>query len=102
MANLLVQVQMLVAALSALLPLVPDEHKGRATAILEIAAKALAAAASASANADDLAFKLIAIRDEVDAMVRAGRTVTAVDLDAAMARVSAASAALRAALAEQT
>jgi hypothetical protein len=102
MANLLIQVQMLVAALSALLPLLPEDQRGRAAAILEFAATALAAAASASANVDDLTFKLIAVRDEVDAMVRAGRTVTAGELDAAMARVRAASAAFRVALAEPT
>ncbi|MGQ0531649.1 MAG: hypothetical protein ACT4OF_03035, partial [Caulobacteraceae bacterium] len=49
-------------------------------------------------NVDDLAAKLAAIRAEVEAMAAAGHAVSAAELDAAMTRVRAGSAAFRAAL----
>lgn len=98
MLNLLLQLQLLLAALSAFLPLVPEEHRVRAAEILDVAAKALAAGGSLAGNVDDLAVKLAAIRAEVEAMVASGAGVSAEQLDAAMARVRAASAAFRAAL----
>lgn len=100
MLNLILQVQMLLAALSAFLPLVPDERRARAAEILDVAAKALAAGGAVAANLDDLAAKLANVRGEVEAMAAAGRAVTADELDAAMGRVRAASGAFRAALAE--
>lgn len=98
MINLILQLQLLLAALSAFLPLVPAEHRTRAAEIIDIAAKALAAGGSIGANVDDLAAKLSAIRTEVEAMAIAGRAVTGAELDAAVARVRSASAAFRAAL----
>ncbi len=98
MFNLILQLQMLLPALSAFLPLVPEEHRVRAAEILDVAAKALAAGGSVAVNLDDLAVKLAAIRAEVEAMAAAGRAVTAEELEAAMTRVRAASAAFRAAL----
>src|SRR5262245_39643051 len=98
MLNLLLQLQLLLAALSAFLPLVPEEHRVRAAEILDVAAKALAAGGSIATNVDDLAVKLAAVRAEVEAMAAGGRTVSAEQLDAAMPRVRAASAAFRAAL----
>jgi len=98
MLNLMLQLQMLLAAFSAFLPLIPIEQRARAAEILDIAAKALAAGGSIASNLDDLAAKLAAIRAEVEAMATAGRQVTAAELDAAMMRVRAASAAFRAAL----
>lgn len=98
MLNLMLQVQMLLAALSAFLPLLPQEARQRAGEVLDIAGTALVAGGAIGANLDDLAGKLAAIRAEVEAMAAAGRTVTADELDAAMARVRAASAAFRAAL----
>lgn len=98
MMNLLLQLQLLLAALSAFLPLVPVEYRVRAAEILDVAAKALAAGGSVAVNVDDLALKLAAIRAEVEAMAASGRVVSAEQLDAAMARVRTASAAFRAAL----
>lgn len=98
MLSLMLQLQLLLAALSAFLPLVPTEHRTRAAEIIDIAAKVLAAGGSIGANLDDLAVKLSAVRAEVEAMAVAGRAVTSGELDAAMARVRSASTALRAAL----
>jgi len=100
MSNLMLQVQLLLAALSALLPLVPDEHRDRAAEILDLAARALAAGGVVRVNLDDLAAKLADVRREVEAMAAAGRAVSADELDAAMVRVRSASAAFRTALAE--
>lgn len=98
MLNLVLQLQMLLAALSAFLPLVPEERRERAGEVLNVVAKALSVGGAIGANLDDLAAKLAAIRAEVEAMVQAGRSVTPEELDAAMARVRTASAAFRAAL----
>lgn len=98
MMNLLLQLQLLLAALSAFLPLVPADHRVRAGEILNVAANVLAAGGSIASNLDDLAVKLAAVRAEVEAMAASGRTVSAEQLDAAMARIRAASAAFRAAL----
>jgi len=98
MFNLMLQLQMLLAALSAFLPLVPDKLRARAAEILDVAANALAAGAVVAANVDDLAAKLAAVRAEVEAMAAAGRAVTVEELDEALIRVRAASAAFRAAL----
>jgi len=98
MFNLMLQVQMLLAALSAFLPLVPESKRERAGEILELAAKALGAGSVVAPNLDDLAAKLAAVRAEVEAMAAAGRAVTGDELDAAIVRVRSASAALREAL----
>lgn len=98
MLNVLLQLQLLLAALSAFLPLVPEEHRLRAAEILDVAVKVLAAGGSIAGNVDDLALKLAAIRAEVEAMAASGRAVSAEQLDDAMVRVRAASATFRAAL----
>lgn len=98
MHALILQLQLLLAALSAFLPLVPEESRERAGAILDMAAKALAAGGSVASNLDDLSRKLAAVRAEVEAMAAAGRAVEPDELDAALARVKAASEAFRAAL----
>lgn len=98
MLNLLLQIQLFLAALSAFLPLVPEAYRNRAAEILDVAAKALAASGSIASNVDDLAVKLAAIRAEVEAMAVSGRSVSAEQLDAAMVRVRSASAAFREAL----
>ena len=99
MLNLMLQLQLLLAALSAFLPLVPAEHGVRAAEILDIVAKALSAGGSVASNLDDLAVKLAAIRAEVETMAAAGREISADELEVAMARVRAASSAFREALA---
>ena len=96
MLNLMLQLQMLLAALSAFLPLVPEESRERAAEVLTVVGKALSAGGAIATNLDDLAAKLAAIRAEVEAM--AGRHVTPEELDTAMNRVRAASAAFREAL----
>lgn len=98
MQTLMLQVQMLLAALSAFLPLVPEEMRSRAAGFLDLAAKALAAGGVVAVNLDDLAAKLAAVRAEIEEMVAAGRAVTPDELETAMARVRVASAAFRAAL----
>jgi len=98
MLNLILQLQMLLAALSALLPLVPEESRERAAEIIDTVAKVLTAGNSVGANLDDLAAKLAAIRAEVEAMAAVGRHVSGEELEASMARVRTASAAFRAAL----
>ncbi|MCR6643684.1 MAG: hypothetical protein NVV62_03745 [Terricaulis sp.] len=98
MFNLMLQLQMLLAALSAFLPLVPEKQRTRAGVFLEMAAQALSAGSSVAANLDDLAAKLASVRAEVEAMAAAGRAVTPEELDAALIRVRAASASFRAAL----
>lgn len=98
MLNWIMQLQLLLAALSTFLPLAPSESRERIADVLDAAAKALAASGAIASNIDDLAVKLAAVRAEVEAMVAAGRQVTADELDVAMARVRAASADFRAAL----
>ncbi len=100
MLNLIAQVQMLLAALAAFLPLVPDRQRVRAAALLDLAAKALAAGASTAANLDDLAAKLAIVRADVEVMAASGRAVTEAEMDAALARVRAASAGFREALSD--
>jgi hypothetical protein len=98
MINLMLQLQMLLAALSAFLPLLPEDSRARAGEVLGIVGRALNVGGSIAGNLDDLAVKLMAIRAEVEAMAQAGRGATADDLEAAMARIRAASAAFRDAL----
>jgi hypothetical protein len=98
MSNFLLQLQLLLAALSALLPLLPDTLRTRAGEILDVAGKALSLGGVLSASGEELAQKLTAIRAEVEAMAAARHGVTPDERDAAMARVSAASSAFREAL----
>jgi hypothetical protein len=100
MLNLILQLQMLLAALSAFLPLVPETQRTRAAAILDLVAQALAAGGAVATNVDDLAKKLADVRAEVEAMAASGRAVTDVEMDAALTRVRTASVAFREALAE--
>lgn len=100
MQKIMLQVQLLLAALSALAPLVPAQHRGRVAEILRTAADALAFTGALSAGADTIAQKLAAVRADVEAMAAAGRGVSDDALDTAVARMRAASADLRAALAE--
>lgn len=100
MLNLILQVQMLLAALSAFLPLLPESQRTRAAAFLDLAAQALAAGGAVATNIDDLAKKLADVRAEVEAMAASDHAVTDVEMDAALARVRNASAAFRAVLTE--
>lgn len=98
MLNWIMQLQLLLTAISALLPLAPDRYRARIAEILAISGQALAAGGAVAANIDDLAAKLAAIRAEVEAMAQAGHAVNEAELDTAMARVRAASTAFRSAL----
>lgn len=98
MLNLLPQIQSLLTALSAALPLIPSAHRARAAEFLDVAARALAVGGTIAGNFDDLAAKLAAVRSEVEVMAAAGRAVTPSELDAAIIHVRTASAAFRAAL----
>lgn len=98
MFNLLLQVQMLLAALSAFLPLVPETQRSRAAEILVLAGKALSAGGVVAVNLDDLTAKLAAVRADVETIAAAGRVVSTEELDLALARVRAASAVFREAL----
>ena len=98
MSNFLLQLQLLLAALSALLPLLPEALRARAGEILDVAGKALLLGGALSTGADELANKLASIRAEIEAMAAAHHDVSADELDTAAARLSAASAAFRAAL----
>jgi hypothetical protein len=98
MFNLMLQLQMLLAALSAFLPLVPDKQRARVAEILDVAANALAVGGSVASNLDDLAAKLASVRAEVEAMAAAGRMVTEAELEDALVRVRTAAAAFRTAL----
>ena len=98
MSSLILQLQLLLASLSALLPLTPAPVRASLGAVLGIAAKALSFSEAAVGPLDDLANKLAAVRAEIEAMAAAGRDATPDELDAAIARVHAASDAFRVAL----
>jgi len=98
MPNLLLQLQLLLAAMSALLPLIPAAFRSKIAGFLDLAGRALSVSASAAADVSDLADKLAAVRAEIEAVAAAGRAVTADEFDAVMSRISTASAAFRAAL----
>ncbi len=95
MTKIMLQLQLLLAALSALLPLLPSAHRAKAADVLDLAARALAFGHVVTTNVDDLAQKLAAVRAEVEAMAAAGVPVSDEKMDAAMACVRAASAAFR-------
>lgn len=101
MTQLILQAQLLLAALSVILPLAPAEHRARIADILELAAKAIAAGAAVSANLQEASAKLAAVRRELEALAASGRPLGADDIDRVIARVRAASADFRAALAEE-
>jgi hypothetical protein len=89
------QIDLLLSAFAALLPLVPDKHRARAAEIIQAASDVTRAATAISGGIDALAQKLSALRDDVAAMGE--RAVTASELDQAVQRVREASAAFRAA-----
>ena len=98
-AQVFIQVQLLIGALSALLPMAPAELRARLAGVLDLAAAALRAAQAGAVELDDLVVKLRQARGEIERMVEVGRAVTPARLDEAFVRVTAASAAFRAALA---
>lgn len=95
MQNMLLQIQLLLTALAALLPLAPVAARARLASMLDVAGQALRIGEAAGRHADDLAAKLAAIRRDVERMVESGERITPDRLDEAWARVAAASAAFR-------
>lgn len=90
------QLDLLLAAVSALLPLVPAQHRDRAADILDAARDAANAAAAIGAHLGDLSQNLAGLRSEIDAM--GDRAVTSEDMDRALLGASEASATFREAL----
>ena len=99
MQGLIAQIQMLLTALSAFLPLLPQHMRRAAADVLGAAAQALAVGDGLSVHVGDLAARLHAVRVEIETIAAADRPVTAHEMDAAMARLAAASASFRTALA---
>lgn len=95
-----VQVQLLLGAVSALLPMAPEPIRVKLAGVIDLAAQALRTVEAGAREVDDLAVKLRAVRDEIESLAETGRPATAVRLDEAFERVRAASAAFRAALAQ--
>ena len=100
MHALILQLQLLLTALGALLPLIPEASRARVAGLFDLAGQALRVGDTAAAHADDLAAKLAAIRADVETMAAAGQKVTPDRIDEAFARVTAASRAFREAAGE--
>lgn len=100
MNPLILQLQLLLAALAALLPLVPAAHRARIGALLDLVAQVLRAGDRAGAVADDLAARLARVRADVEALAASGATASADRIEEAFARVASASRAFRAAMEE--
>ncbi|MDX2233504.1 MAG: hypothetical protein NW200_03315 [Hyphomonadaceae bacterium] len=100
MHAIILQLQLLLAALGALLPLIPQAGRARIASVFDLVGAALKLGERSADDIDDLAAKLAAIRADVERMATAGDPVTADRLDEAFARVTAASRAFRAALGE--
>lgn len=95
-----VQVQLLLGAVAALLPLAPEAVRGRIASVLDLAAAALRAVQAGAQELEDLTVKLRAVRADIERMVEDGRSVSPARLDEAFAKVAAASTAFRAAVAK--
>lgn len=98
MQTLIVQLQFLLTALGALLPLVPAQNREKLSELLRMAADALRLGDAVAEEARDVAMKLRAIRLDVEALALNGESIDADKIDHAFERVRAASHALRAAL----
>jgi hypothetical protein len=98
--SIFVQLQLLLAAVSALLPFAPEAARAKLAGVLDLAAQALRATQAGARELEDLAGRLRAIRTDIERMAEAGQTVSPDRLDEAFERVRAASAAFRAALAQ--
>ena len=95
MQTLIVQLQLLLAALGALLPLVPEKSRVRIGELFDLAGQVLRVGDAAARQADDLAVKLAAIRADVERMALDGKTLTPNRIDEAFERVRVASTAFR-------
>jgi len=97
MNAVMLQLQLLLAALAGFLPLVPHQNRARIAAILELVSAALAAGGGIVGDMTDLARKIAAIREEIE-RAAAADVVSPAEFDAVLARIAGASAQFRAAL----
>jgi hypothetical protein len=91
----ILQIQLLLAALSAVLPLAPARSRAQLGHVLETIAAALKLGEAAAGAAEELAQKFARLHAEVTQMAALSTHVSAEELDAAFERVRAASAAFR-------
>lgn len=92
MPAVLMQLQMLLSALSAFMQVTPLAAKPRALEALSFVGRALSAGAAAAEEVEDLADRLRVLRLEVEQMAQRREPLRPEELDAALARVRAASA----------
>jgi hypothetical protein len=95
MHTLILQMQMLLAAVAAISPLAPEALRPKLVAVFKLIGEALSAVDAGGAALERLAPKLSRIRREVESLAESGKPISADALDAALTRVSAASAAFR-------
>jgi hypothetical protein len=95
MHALILQIQMLLAAVGAVAPLAPEPIRPKLVAVFKLIGEALSAVDAGADALEKLAPRLSRIRRDVEALAESGQPVSADALDAAMARVAAASAAFR-------
>jgi hypothetical protein len=95
-----IQVQLLLAALSAALPLAPAGNRAQLADVLETIATALKLGESAMDSAESLAARFAAPRGEVERMAAVSPHASPDELEMAFERVRSASAAFRAAYTE--
>jgi hypothetical protein len=100
MHALILQLQLLLAALGALLPFVPEQSRSRIAQVFDLAGQALRLGERAAVHAEHLAQRLAAIRADVERMAAEGTPVSADRIDEAWDRVAAASRAFREAAGE--
>jgi len=102
MPAVLMQLQMLLSALSAFVQITPLSAKPRAMEALGFVGRALSAGAAAAEEWDDLSERLRSLRLEVEALAERREPLSPEDLEDALSRVRAASAGFRAAARART
>jgi hypothetical protein len=95
MSGFILQVQLLLAALSAVLPLAPEKNRAQLAHVLETIAAALRLGEVAAGAGAELGARFAALRGEIEQMAAASAEVDLQQLEAAFARVRVASVALR-------
>lgn len=93
----IIQAQLLLGALAAILPLAPAGNRAQLAHVLETIAAALKIGESAMDSAESLAVKFAALRGEVERMAAVTPHASPDELEAAFERVRSASASFRAA-----
>lgn len=98
MLTLLLQLQMLLSAVVAVLQASPLDQKPRVHAVLAAVGEALRFGAAAGEGAQALAVRIGALRRELEALGARETPLRAEEVDAVLARVRSASEAFRAAV----